>query len=226
MDAQPAYGGDWTLEKLERVRKYLSAYTTIMSRQKGIRKYAYIDAFAGTGYASLRQEENPEVPLFPELIEAEPQTFIDGSARIALQVKPRFTTYIFIEKDPARFLSVQTLRNDFPDRASDIILINADANTAIQDLCEKNWQQRRAVLFLDPFGLQVTWNTIQAIAQTAAIDMWYLFPLGVGVNRLLRRDCNISPAWRRRLDELFGESGWYEVFYQTYVERDLFGEHK
>ena len=38
------FGGDWTEEKLERVRKYLSAYTTIMSKQPFC--FAYIDAFA------------------------------------------------------------------------------------------------------------------------------------------------------------------------------------
>ena len=46
------FGGNWTEEKLERVRKYLSAYTTIMSKQPF--RFAYIDAFAGTGYRTLR----------------------------------------------------------------------------------------------------------------------------------------------------------------------------
>ncbi len=44
------FGGDWTAEKLERVRKYLVAYATIMKAKRF--RFAYIDAFAGTGYRS------------------------------------------------------------------------------------------------------------------------------------------------------------------------------
>ncbi|MFH0920105.1 MAG: hypothetical protein V1913_07055 [Fibrobacterota bacterium] len=42
------FGGDWTSQKLEKVRKYLHAYATIMSKKHF--HFAYIDAFAGTGY--------------------------------------------------------------------------------------------------------------------------------------------------------------------------------
>ncbi|MCC6616807.1 MAG: three-Cys-motif partner protein TcmP [Anaerolineae bacterium] len=226
MTGQTDFGGDWTLEKLERVRKYLVAYTKIMNNQSWIESFAYIDAFAGTGYQSLKQDDNPNQPLFPELIEEEPLHFVDGSARIALQVEPRFKKYIFVEKDPSRYQELQKLREQFPDRASDILIVNADANTYLQDLCEKNWKRRRAVLFLDPFGMQVTWDTIQAIAQTKAIDLWYLFPLGIGVSRLLKRDGNINLAWRNRLDKVFGEPAWYDVFYKTYAELNLLGEQQ
>lgn len=48
--------------------------------------------------------------------------------------------------------------------------------------------RRRAVVFLDPFGMQVEWRTIERIGQTKAIDLWILFPLGVAVNRFLTKD--------------------------------------
>jgi three-Cys-motif partner protein len=47
-----SFGGEWTSEKLVRVRKYLGAYATIMRKQHF--RFAYIDAFAGTGYRTLR----------------------------------------------------------------------------------------------------------------------------------------------------------------------------
>lgn len=99
--SEQSFGGDWTVEKLERVRKYLIAYATIMSKSPF--RFAYIDAFAGTGYRTLNDDDNPSVLMFPELVEQEPTTFLEGSARIALQVKPRFTKYIFIERDESRF---------------------------------------------------------------------------------------------------------------------------
>lgn len=110
------FGGDWTDEKLERVRKYLAAYTKIMdsnSKKYGFR-FAYIDAFAGTGYRDLRQETSPGELMFPELAEQESQSFLEGSARIALQIRPRFHKYIFIEKDAKRFEELQKLKEEFP----------------------------------------------------------------------------------------------------------------
>jgi len=218
------FGGDWTDEKLERVRKYLAAYTTIMSKQPF--RFAYIDAFAGTGYRDLRQETSSGELMFPELAEQESQHFLEGSARIALQIRPGFHKYIFIEKDGRRFEELKKLRDEFPSVQDDIILVNADANSYLQeDLCEnRNWQNHRAVLFLDPYGMQVEWKTIEAIAHTQAIDLWILFPLGVAVNRLLRKDGNIDPVIRARLDRLFGATDWYDAFYRTVKRVGLFGE--
>jgi three-Cys-motif partner protein len=79
------------------------------------------------------------------------------------------------------------------------------------------------VLFLDPYGMQVDWTTVQAIAGTRAIDMWYLFPLGVSVNRLLRRDAKISSSIRRRLDMLFGTEAWFDAFYEVQERLTLEG---
>lgn len=94
----------------------------------------------------------------------------------------------------------------------------------IQNLClNRNWTKNRAVLFLDPFGMQVTWDTIAAIANTRAIDLWILLPLSA-VNRLLKRNGEINPAWRETLNEMFGASDWYNVFYSTRKEMDLLGE--
>jgi three-Cys-motif partner protein len=64
------FGGDWTEEKLTRVRKYLVAYSTILSKQPYF-KYAYIDAFAGTGYRTLKNEDEQDTLLLPELVDQE-----------------------------------------------------------------------------------------------------------------------------------------------------------
>ena len=217
------FGGDWTAEKLERVRKYLVAYATIMRNQEF--RFAYIDAFAGTGYNTPKARKDDGATLFPELAGDDATGFLDGSARIALKVEPRFTKYLFIEKDPKRFAELGRLKEEFPELASDIVLVNADSNAYLRDICEnRKWARNRAVLFLDPFGMQVTWDTMKAIAKTKAIDLWILFPLGIGVNRLLRRDAQISEGWQRRLDDFFGTRDWRDAFYQTKTEQNLFGE--
>jgi len=71
--------------------------------------------------------------------------------------------------------------------------------------------------------MQVDWTTVEAIAGTKAIDMWYLFPLGVAVNRLLRRDANISSGIRLRLNRLFGTEAWFDAFYEVQEHLTLQG---
>lgn len=218
------FGGDWTEEKLLRIKKYLSAYTTILSKRRAL-KTAYIDAFAGTGYRQLKFQLNPNEPLFPDLLEEDIEKFLQGSAQIALQTEPRFDKYIFIENDKERFNELSKLRTDFPKLANDIKLEMADSNIYLQNLCtNRNWDKYRAVLFLDPFGMQVEWKTIVAIANTEAIDMWLLFPLGVAVNRLLRNDGQIDDNFKNKLDIMFGTSNWFSAFYKVKVEQTLFGE--
>ncbi len=80
------------------------------------------------------------------------------------------------------------------------------------------------MVFLDPFGMEVKWGTIEALGETQAIDLWLLFPLGQAINRLLRRDAKINSAIKSRLDDCFGTTGWYEHFYRIYQENALFGK--
>jgi three-Cys-motif partner protein len=216
------FGGDWTEQKLEMLRKYLVAYATLMNKQPF--RFAYIDAFAGTGERQF-QHKQKTAPLFPELSAKESREFYDGSARIALQVKPLFMEYIFIEKDENRFIQLAKLRDEFPHLANRISLFNCDCNSYLQNLSKNyKWAGMRAVLFLDPFGMQVEWNTMKEIAKTKAIDVWILFPLGIAVNRLLKKDGNIDDTWRSRLDSLFGTGDWFSAFYKEISSHDLFGK--
>jgi len=60
-----SFGGDWTQEKLARVGKYLNAYTHILSKKNF--RFAYIDAFAGTGYNEIKDDDDQNQPMFQEL---------------------------------------------------------------------------------------------------------------------------------------------------------------
>ena len=159
----------------------------------------------------------------PDLAEAEPQALLDGSARLALKTAPRFDRYVFIERSPERCAQLELLKQEFPDLAKDIQIRRGDANSEIRELCSKDWSSHRAVLFLDPYGMQVDWTTVEAIARTKAIDLWLLFPLGIGVNRLLTKSGDIPDSWRRRLNLLLGTEEWYEEFYRSESTPMLFG---
>ena len=82
------FGGDWTERKLDALRRYLQAYSTALSKTR-FRK-VYIDAFAGTGYREQKLMPTEMTPLIfddevAQISSSEPQRFLDGSAKIALQ---------------------------------------------------------------------------------------------------------------------------------------------
>ena len=212
------FGGSWTEDKLQVLKGYLSAYTTALkntSLSKG-----YIDAFAGTGYRDAPEGPTP----LPDLIGEEPQALLDGSARIALRTEPAFDGFVFIERHAGRRAQLEGLKNEFPQHRTRIRIRGGDANEQLQEICGFPWTRRRAVLFLDPYGMQVDWKTIEAVAATQAIDMWLLFPLGIGVNRLMTRSGDIPESWRLRLNALLGTEMWYEEFYRRETSTNLFGD--
>jgi three-Cys-motif partner protein len=155
------FGGSWTTAKLAVLAAYLQGYTTALkerpSKERPFRK-AYIDAFAGTGYREERREEEQQEQqglLFPDLAEPETQELIEGSAKLALQTQPSFDKYIFIERNAGRCLQLEGLKDEFPSLAKLIDIRCGDANVQIREICNANWKSHRAVLFLDPYGMQV-----------------------------------------------------------------------
>ncbi len=178
------FGGHWTTQKLDVLAGYLKSYTTALkdkpSPQNPFQK-AYIDAFAGSGYRGARRSKDdpngPQSLLLPDLAADEPQDLLAGSAKRALQTDPPFDRYIFIDKSRVRCEHLEELKNEFQDLADIIDIQQGDANSKIQGFCREDWSSRRAVLFLDPYGMQVEWESVAAVAKTQAIDLWLLFPL-------------------------------------------------
>lgn len=221
MMSDPVFGGEWSDVKLKALKNYLDAYTAVMKHQPF--KVAYIDAFAGAGLREIKKIESDSELLFDEAdFLQEDEDYRHGSPLIALDTQARFDRFIFIEQNVGSLKSLQdqiALRP--PELRKKVIIQSGDANECLKELCEKKWQSHRAVAFLDPFALQVKWETIEAIAKTEAIDMWLLFP-AMAVNRMLPRSGKIPVTWEKKLTELFGETGWKEVFYQR--ENSLFDD--
>lgn len=72
--------------------------------------------------------------------------------------------------------------------------------------------------------MQVGWETIKAIANTEAIDLWYLFPLGIGLNRLLKKDHkSILDSWKSKITDILGTEQWENIFYSDVEVQMLFG---
>jgi three-Cys-motif partner protein len=227
-----SFGGDWTEDKLIRLAKYLTAYRTIFTRNERARHFTtwYVDAFAGTGSRSSgAASESEQTSLIDEVYrDADTSRYRDGSAKIALGLENPFDRYLFIEKSKSRVAELRSaIEKDYPKQLPRCDFRHGDANAVLKSWCgEFNWQKERAVVFLDPYGMQVEWGTIEALGATKAIDLWYLFPLGVGVARLLTHDGNIDESWQKRMDVLFGTTEWRSRFYKVETTQDLFGDRE
>ena len=230
------FGGPWSRLKLDCVESYAVAYLKVMQQQNW--SLHYVDAFAGQGRQQLKlvasdsdsQSENQA--SFEFLDQDEDQAryeFLEGSALRALKVSNEatrgFDRFVFIEASrKAKEQLAQRALVEWPAQAAKIQLLKDDANDAIADYVKNtNWVKTRALVFLDPFGLQVRWRTIEELAQTRACDVWYLFPIG-GVIRMLPSSGQMDPMWELKLDTLFGTTDWREAFYADNIQGDLFGD--
>lgn len=219
------FGGRHTDDKLNRLARYMAAYTTAL-RNQGF-TLVYIDAFAGSGD---RAETHPALPLFDGQASAEVVN-VPGSARLALQTDPPFEILVLIEKDRGRFASLQKLSAEYPQRK--VYLHQGDANNAVKQICSKiPWRKLgkgtkgvRGVLFLDPYGMEVDWSTIAAVAATEAIDVWCFFPLSGLYRQAAREVLKITDDKRRRLNSVLGTTDWEDHWYGTpHGPTDLFGD--
>lgn len=96
------------------------------------------------------------------LVDPDANALKRGSAYVALRTNPPFGRYVFVDRNPEHAESLDGLRQEFPDLANRISVEVADANVFLQDWCRTtDWKMNRAVVLLDPYGMQVDWFTSQ-----------------------------------------------------------------
>lgn len=216
-DADHEFGAQHTDLKLSLVEDYLKAFTTVL--RPHFKRLWYYDAFAGTGVRTVRVEAQGG-DLFEEAV---PESIEQrrGSAQIAIDIHPAFDRLVFTEHNPRHFRALQQLKGRYPDRVIDVF--KGDANDAIvAELSGQDWGSTRAVMFLDPYGMNVSWETLKAIRRTEAIDVWYLFPLA-GLYRQAAHDIGDIDAHKRAaLTRLLGTKDWENELYAEPVQKTLF----
>lgn len=219
------FGGPWTLEKLGIVERYLRAYCKVFKNQRWCR-LVYLDAFAGTGQIIQNFEGDDGADT------EDSNDFIMGSAERALKVEDRpFDLLVFVEKEPERCARLKELRGRYPGRLSDVV--NEDANdflsalnhdTFLGESRSVTYRDWRGVLFVDPFGTQLDWTTVEHIASMERLDMWLLFPVGA-IARMLPRSrdpSSVNPKWADKLSRVFGGYSWRDLYGRD-PQPNLFG---
>ena len=191
--------GDWSKQKLGLLHDYLHAYTTILKspKQSWCRAIHYVDGFAGTG----------------EVQDRETRRFLDGSPRVALRTEPPFDKFAFIELDPKRARRLQGLQEEFP--AAGISVHKGDCNRVlVERVIPTVRPNERAFLLLDPYGLHVKWETIEAAAETGTFEVFINFPL-MDISRNVVRDHLdlVDSDQAQRMTNLWGSDQWMLLLY-------------
>jgi len=218
------FGGAWTERKLAALGDYLVQFQVIFTKNPAAQKLrtVYVDAFAGTGDRDALPD-NTTASLFG--YSDETREFQQGSARVALELKNKFHHYVFIDRKVRHIEALRDLvRREVPNAAPLCEFVHDDANSWLQAWCSsQDWKSQRAVVFLDPYGMSVAWETIEAIARTRAVDLWILFPFAIGANRMMPSDELPDKDWGMSLTNVFGTVDWMKRFYERKSNADLFG---
>ena len=200
--------GVWSEIKLDIIKEYASAFTTIMKSKAWCKGYVYIDAFAGPGiHISRRTGE-----------------FILGSPLNALEIVNPFTEYHYIDIDKEK---AETLNRMTGDRAN-VNIYQEDCNEILTEkilpsLPYENY--KRALCILDPYGLHLNWKTIMTAAQQGTTEIFLNFPLmDMNRNVLHKELFSAEPDQIERMNRFCGTHEWQEILYKEDNQMNLFGD--
>jgi three-Cys-motif partner protein len=204
---EPDSVGFWSERKLSVVRDYAQAYSTILSAQvKPAFYHIYIDGFAGAGI-HLSRETGDLVP---------------GSPLNALLVNPLFREYHLVEIDAGKLEILERLAAG----RTDVFIHPGDCNDVLPErvLPSVRYEDyRRALCFLDPYGLHLKWRVIETTGRLGTVDLYLNFPiLDMNRNVLLRDPSQVDARQARRMTDYWGDESWRKLCYTN--ELDLFGK--
>jgi len=200
--------GYWSEIKLDIIKEYATAYSTILTAQtKPAFYHIYIDAFAGAGTHWSKSSGE----------------FIAGSPVNALHVEPPFREYHFIDLDQQK---VKILEDSAGIR-EDVHIYNGDCNEIMLNhiIPEIQYEKyRRALCILDPYGLHLDWSVIFNVGQKKTMEIFLNFPV-VDMNRniLWGNPEGVSDSQISRMDRFWGDDSWRKIAYVESSQTQLFG---
>jgi len=184
----------WTALKLEYLDAYLQGYA---QATKSWGERYYIDAFAGSGDCILADNQMPVL----------------GSPWRALQAIPAFSAYYFVEKNRE---AADHLRRRIEEvGVGNALIFTGDCNQVIPAHILPAMSKRApSFAFLDPYGLQLNWETVVRLAQHRSealykMELLLLYPYDMAINRAfssqqsypaLDRFYGDRRIWREQLD--------------------------
>jgi three-Cys-motif partner protein len=195
----------WSEVKLDIVKSYAQAFSAILAKQSYL-KHVYIDAFAGAG----------------KHISKATKEVVAGSPLNALNVKPPFDEYHFIDIEQTRVEAIISISKESPG----VYVYEGDCNEIlIKDVFPKVlWKNyRRGLCLLDPYGLHLNWEVIRMAGTMKSIEIFLNFPvMDMNRNVFWRNPDKVDKTQIERMNMFWGDESWRDVVYESVP--DLFGE--
>ena len=190
--------GYWSEVKLDIIKNYAAAYSTILNKQPFIKSHHYIDGFAGAGVHVSKATHQ----------------YVPGSPANALDVSPPFSRYHFIDLDGDKADSLRELTKDNA-KAS---VYKGDCNKILlKDVFPlvKYENYVRALCVLDPYGLHLDWQVMFAAGQSKAIEIFLNFPvMDMNMNILWNNPEKVDKRQIRRMNSFWGDGSWRDAAYR------------
>ena len=205
--------GDWSVDKLEILKDYSGQYSTILQHQVTsdgsgrLLHYGYIDGFAGAGN-HVHKVTGKVIP---------------GSPENALGLATPFDEYHFIDLDAERVARLKEKCAGIPKA----FVHHGDCNKVLLKEVFPLFQfkdYRRALCFLDPYGMHLNWNVLETAGKMQSIEIFLNFPVH-DMNRNAKREdlTQVSPANRARMTAFWGDESWHRAMFAPSLQDNFLG---
>lgn len=186
--------GLWTLDKLGILLLYFRAFTRASKKAQG---GYYVDGLAGSGMCRVK----------------ETGSHVWGSALIALRTAPPFLKCILLEQGARNCQALAARVDSYGKR---VRVYQGDVNLRLPDIINRDVPKNAPCFcLLDPEGTELKWKTIRQVARLPGRrrkpELLILFPLQMGLLRLMTVVSPMSRHHRQLVDDAFGTSAWSDI---------------
>lgn len=199
--------GYWSEVKLDIVKEYATAYSRILAKRDDL-SHVYVDGFAGAGVHVAKSTGE----------------FITGSPLNAMLVEPPFEEFFFLDLDGDKVGHLRGLVGDDPR----VHVLEGDCNEVlIKEVFPKvRYEQfRRGLCLLDPYGLHLNWEVIEAAGKLRSLEIFLNFPvMDMNMNALWHDASKVSAWGIERMTAFWGDESWRTAAYRESPQMNLLGE--
>lgn len=195
--------GAWSEKKYSLMGGYCEIFNEAIKSKFTNR--VYVDLFAGAGYAPIKGKNK----------------ILKSSPLIALSVPTPFTKYIFCEMDSEKISALELrARREHPDK--DMIFIRGDSNQNVEEVIKeinKLGLSTISFCFIDPFSLNLHFETIEKLSRVGRIDFLILLALMMNANRNLH---NFIDEESKVIDLYINKNNWRDSFLKGETRKEDF----
>ncbi|MDR4512329.1 MAG: three-Cys-motif partner protein TcmP [Nitrososphaeraceae archaeon] len=208
------YLGIWSMKKLIALDYYIEPFVKIL-RKNNFKKWVFVDPFAGSGLFKINDKFN-----FP------------GSPLIPLFRREQFHKYLLSDVNQ-KYINALNLRiKNFEniEILNNIEIKKIDCNKRINEIFSgsrpNNWKDIAYLVFLDSYGLDISWDNMARILNSGPVDIIFTF-----MTWGIVRNKNIIQS-RPKLNKFFGDIHWQSLskqddFVEYYCKKiQKFGHYK